>query len=140
MNDTGNNKYYFMHDLQMTSHQTKICLVIIAFIADTFLPCVVNIHQCNCLLCVVSKIIYLLVLLIIVQCIVKIGLVIETFIPNYRLLFFQINSISSIESEEFRETSIVIQTISKKKLKINWNNLSVLLSILLVKHLRIDHY
>ena len=55
------------------------------------------------------------------------------------IIVFQINSISSIESEEFRETSIVIQTISKKKLKIIWNNLSVLLSILLVKHARIEH-
>ena len=35
----------------------------------------------------------------------QIGLVTEIFFPNYQSLYFQINSISLIESEEFRETS-----------------------------------
>ena len=38
---------------------------------------------------------------------VKIGLVTELFILNYQSLFFQINSITLIESGEFRETSNV---------------------------------
>ena len=46
--------------------------------------------------------------MIIIQSIVKTGLITEMSIPNYQsMFFFQINPISLIESEEFRETSIV---------------------------------
>ena len=60
----------------------KNCLVIIELVADKVLMYIVNKHQCNCLLYVVSLINYLLLLVIIIQCIVKIGLVTEIFILN----------------------------------------------------------
>ena len=77
-------------------------------VADKFLLSIVNKHLCICLLCVAPLIIYLLLLVIIKQYIVKIELVTEMLIPNYQSLFFQINSISLIESEEFRETFVVV--------------------------------
>ena len=57
-------------------------------VADNFLLYIVNKHQCN-IQCVVSYIKFLLLLVLIIQCIVKIGLVTENLIPNFQSLFFK---------------------------------------------------
>ena len=50
---------------------------------------------------------FLLLLVIIIQCIVKIGFVTENFIPNYQSLFFKLTELAQLE---FRETWIVLYT------------------------------
>ena len=67
----------------------KNSLVIIELVADKFLLYIVNKHQCN------SLINYLLLLvIIIIQCIVKIRLVTENFSPNYQSLFFKLTQLA----------------------------------------------
>ena len=54
--------------------------------------------------------IYLLLLVIIIQCIVK-SIGNRNFDSILPIIVFQINSISLIESEEFKESSIVIHEV-----------------------------
>ena len=88
-----------MCELQTTNHQEKKCLVIIELVADEFLLSVVNKHQCNCLLCVVPEIIYLLLLVMIIQRIVKTGLVTENCIRNHQLLFFKLTQLAQLSQK-----------------------------------------
>ena len=77
--------------------------MIIELVAGTFLLYIVNKHQCNVL--TICSFFNNLFTLIgnngLMQCRVKIGLVTEVFILNYRSLFFKLT-----DSEEFGETSI----------------------------------
>ena len=84
----------------------KNCFVILELIVDKMLLFIVNKHQCNCLLCVVSWIIYLLLLVIIIQYIVKIGLVIEMFIPNYQSLFFKLTQLAQLSEKNLGKPQI----------------------------------
>ena len=61
------------------------CLVTMQLVADKFLLYIVNKHQYE-----FSLTVYLLLLVMIMQCIIKIGLVTENFIPNYQSLFFKL--------------------------------------------------
>ena len=68
-------------------------------VADTFLLYKVNEHQCSCLGCAVSLIIY-----ISINSKNRIGN--RKFHSKLPIIVLQIDSISLIESEEFRETLI----------------------------------
>ena len=47
-----------------------------------------------CLLCVVSFFNFLLIPVLIIQCIVSIGLVTQNLIPNYQLSFFKLTQLA----------------------------------------------
>ena len=68
-------------------------------VVDKFILYIVNKHQCNRFtLCSFFFFNFLLLLVLIIQCIVSIGLVTQNLIPNYQLSFFQKNSISLFKS------------------------------------------
>ena len=71
--------------------------MITELVPDNFLLSIANKHQCYCLQCVVPQIIWFLV--IIIQCIVKIGLVTEIFIPNYQSLFFKLTQVTELSQK-----------------------------------------
>ena len=63
-------------------------------VADKILLYIVININVICLQCIVSLINYLLLLVKIIQCIIKLGLVTENFIPNYQSLFFKLTQLA----------------------------------------------
>ena len=82
-------------------------LVIIELVADKSLLSKVNKDQCNCLQSVVSLIIYLPLLVIKLQCIVKIGLVTGIFIPNHQSLFFKLTQLAKLSQKNLGKPGLL---------------------------------
>ena len=88
----------------------KNYLVIMELVADNFLLAIVNKYQCNCLLCVVSLTNLFTVTGNNSQMYSKIRIGDRNALSKLPIIVFQMNSISLIESEEFRETPITLLT------------------------------
>ena len=93
-----------MHDLQTINWPRKNCPVIMELVENKFLLCIVNKHQFN-MFTICSFFNNLLTVTGNNTMYNKNRISNRNFHSRLPIIIFQINSISSIQSEEFRETS-----------------------------------